>query len=396
MDHLDYDDTDEDLTIVIKSEDDTVFCESKVNSVLLKMLSPWWKTKLTSSGFSDWVHSSSCTITHESPRVAEFALNAARLRIKQSDLVSEADLGFTFQLWQLADMWQFGYLSGLCQGALQELLTGQDADTLKSFVTAALEHSDAILESVLVPFFIDHPKERSQAVYLAFDDKPMLRLAEVAPIAGFQSVSQNFKDRLASYVETCNDTVLVQYLQNNPEARSTALYRKQSFERCMLLFAAAPLPFVQDMVELTLKSSWAKEMKQLAMSAIDFDRVTSRDQRYLSLHHNELPQEVYIYRALWKCTQRMVANPAFSMATSPPWAVAYTQTHYGEDKAGHAGPVKFTMQSVRQAVFFCNSPAYGIVNDRRIVRPGMPFAFHSGDWIVVYEAPSAFISRSIN
>lgn len=138
---------------------------------------------------------------------------------------------------------------------MQELLTGQDADSLKSFVTAALEHSDAILESVLVPFFIDHPNERSQAVYLAFDDKPMLRLAEVAPIAGFQTVSQKFKDRLASYVETCNDTVLVQYLQNNHEGRSTALYRKQSFERCMLLFAAAPLPFVQDMVELTLKSS---------------------------------------------------------------------------------------------------------------------------------------------
>lgn len=396
MDHLDYDDTDKDLTIVIKSEDDTVFCESKVNSVLLKMLSPWWKTKLTSSGFMDWVHSSSCTITHESPRVAEFALNAARLRIKQSDLVSEADLGFTLQLWQLADMWQFGYLCGLCQGALQELLTGQDADTLKSFVTAALEHSDAILESVLVPFFIDHPKERSQAVYLAFDDTPMLRLAEVAPIAGFQTVSQNFKDRLASYVETCDDTVMVQYLQNNPEARSTALYRKQSFERCMLLFAAAPLPFVQDMVELTLKSSWAKEQKQLAMSAIDFDRVTSRDERYLSLHHKELPQEVYIYRALWKCTQRKVATPAFSIATSPPWAVAYTQTYYGEDKAANAGPVKFAMQSVRQSVFFCNSPAYGIINERRIVRPGMPFSFQSGDWIVVYEAPSAFISRSIN
>ena len=41
MNHLAYDDEDEDLTVVIKSDAETTFCETKVNSVLIKMLSPW-------------------------------------------------------------------------------------------------------------------------------------------------------------------------------------------------------------------------------------------------------------------------------------------------------------------------------------------------------------------
>ena len=223
----------------------------------------------------------------------------------------------------------------------------------------------------------------------------MLRLAEVAPIAGFQTLSDKFKDRLANYVETCNDTTLVQYLQNNPEARSTFLYRKLSFERCMLLFAAAPLPFVQDMVELVVESSWAEVQKQLAMSAIDFTRMTSQDQSYLSKHHTKLPQEVYVYQALWKCTQRLVAQPEFSMASSPPWAIACAKNHYGMDEiAAQAGPVKFVMQGSKQSVFFCSTSAYGILNEGWIVRSGMPFPFRSGDRIVVYAAPNAFVPRS--
>ncbi len=41
MNHLAYDDEDEDLTVVITSDAETTFCETKVNSVLIKTLSPW-------------------------------------------------------------------------------------------------------------------------------------------------------------------------------------------------------------------------------------------------------------------------------------------------------------------------------------------------------------------
>ena len=80
MNHLDYDGTEEDLTVTINSEDGSTFREVTVNSVLLKMLSPWWKSKLASSGYKDGVINGCCTIHCENPIVTEFALNAARLR----------------------------------------------------------------------------------------------------------------------------------------------------------------------------------------------------------------------------------------------------------------------------------------------------------------------------
>lgn len=295
-------------------------------------------------------------------------------------------------------MWQFAYLADLCQGALQELLTGEDTDTLKSFVTAALEHSSAILEAVVVLFFVANPTKRSHAVYLAFDDKSMLRLAEEAPIAGFQNCRE-FLDRLATYAETCADAELVQYLQCNPEARDKRLYSKQSFERCMLLFAAAPLPFVKSMVALGVESSWTPEQKKLVMSAIDFNRVTGHDQNYLSLHHEMLPQQVYVYQALWKCTQRMLAHPEASMASSAPWAIACSKDYYGicsDRELRPAGPVKFLLKSPKQAMFYCKSNAYGILNTHRMVRAGMPFTFCAGDTLVVDLSPNAVIQKAWN
>jgi len=50
-------------------------------------------------------------IVHENPRVAEVALDAAKFRLQQADLVAEGDLNLAYTTWQLADMWQFGYLS---------------------------------------------------------------------------------------------------------------------------------------------------------------------------------------------------------------------------------------------------------------------------------------------
>ena len=44
----------------------------------------------------------------------------------------------------------------------------------------------------------------------------------------------------------------------------------------MILFAAAPLPTVKDMIKVALQSSWAPEEKELALSAIDYSRVTKR------------------------------------------------------------------------------------------------------------------------
>lgn len=70
MNHLDYEGTEEDLTVTINSEDGSIVREVTVNSALLRMLSPWWKSKLASSGFKDEVINGRCTIHCESPTVS--------------------------------------------------------------------------------------------------------------------------------------------------------------------------------------------------------------------------------------------------------------------------------------------------------------------------------------
>lgn len=159
----------------------------------------------------------------------------------------------------------------------------------------ALNHNDAILEEVLVPFFVDHPEERKNDLYLAFSDRVLLRLAEVAPIAGFQTLSHTFMERFCVYASGWDDSKFTQYMQRNPEARNQQLFSSRSLECCVILFAAAPLPFVKDMIKVALESSWTLEEKDLALSAIDYSRVTSVDQKYLTNHHHELPQQAYIY-----------------------------------------------------------------------------------------------------
>ena len=391
MNHLAYDDKDENLTVVIKSDAETTFCETKVNSVLIKMLSPWWRAKLTSGGFKDSVQDSRCVIVHENPRVAELALDAAKFRLRQADLVAEGDLNLAYTTWQLADMWQFGYLSSICQGALQDLLKdlSTDADRLE-FVKVALNHNDAILE-VLVPFFVDHPEERSTDLYLAFNDRVLLRLAEVAPIAGFQSRSHKFVDRFRVYASGWDDSEFTQYMQRNPEARNQQLFLSRSFECCVILFAAAPLPFVKDMIKVALQSSWTPEEKELALSAIDYSRVTSADQKYLTNHHHELPQQAYIYRALWQSSQEQLSHPQITISSSAPWTIHCCHDDYTSDRRLlKAGPIRFERVNYREAVFFSNVKAYGLLYRRDycvgVVQAGKPFGCTNGSVLIVYES----------
>ena len=56
MEFLDYDDAAEDLTVVVMSQDNHVFCEIMINSSLLKMLSPWWKMRLTKKNALHFYH----------------------------------------------------------------------------------------------------------------------------------------------------------------------------------------------------------------------------------------------------------------------------------------------------------------------------------------------------
>lgn len=390
MNHLDYDSADEDLTVLVESENGASFCECTVNSMLLKMMSPWWKTKLTPSGFKDHVREDACTIVYESPSVAECALNAARLRTTKADLVA-TDLGFVFQVWQLADMWQFTYLTSLCDSALQDLLTDTDAETLQSFVTTALEHSDAMMEDVLIPFFISHPTQRSADLYLAFDDKAMLKLAQMAPIAGFQARS-SFANRLASHAERCADDELVQYMEQNPEARSPALYRQQTLERCIVLFAKAPLAFVKHMVELVLTSTWSTEQRDFALMAIDFGRVTSFDLKYLKGVHERLPQQAYIFKHLWMCSQRLHKNEYLSTSLSAPWAVACAKDCFCDTRTVSVGPIQVSIRGTRNATFEGAPTAYGLLgcsDNPRVVRPGRSFTFSYGQVLVIYDASNA-------
>ena len=392
MNHLAYDDEDEDLTVVIKSDAETTFCETKVNSVLIKMLSPWWRAKLTSGRIKDCVQEKRCVIVHENPRVAKLALDAAKFRLQQADLVAEGDLNLAYTTWQLADMWQFGYLSSICQGALQDLLKdlSTDADRLE-FVKAALNHNDAILEDVLVLFFVDHPEERKTDLYLAFSDRVLLRLAEVAPIAGFQSRSSQFRERFHVYASGCDDSELTQYMQCNPEARSQQLFLSRCFECCVILFAAAPLPFVKDMISVALQSSWAPEEKELALSAIDYSRLTSLDQEYLKDHHHELPPQAYIYRALWQSLQQQVSNPGTTISSSAPWIIHCCHDDYKSDqRLLTAGPIRFERISYQQSVFFSDVAAYGSLYCydfcAGVVQAAKPFRFNEGSVLIVYES----------
>lgn len=167
-----------------------------------------------------------------------------------------------------------------------------------------------------------------------------------------------------------------------------------------MLFASAPLPFVKDMVSMALDSSWTEVEKELVLSAIDYDRVTSNDQEYLGRHHQQLPQQAYLYRALWRRSQHKVKHPAATVSQSPPWVIACCKDHYGEQQTVQAGPIKLHPRSMRQGVFFSTTPAYGILyrlgRPQGVVQPGLPFDFLASNVLVVFEAQNAVILRSVN
>ena len=341
-------------------------------------------------------------IVHENPRVAEVALDAAKFRLQQADLVAEGDLNLAYTTWQLADMWQFGYLSSICQGALKDLLKdlSTDADRL-DFVKLALSHNDSILEEVLVPFFVDHPEERKTDSYLAFSDRVLLRLAEVAPIAGFQSRSHQFRERFRVYASGCDDSELTQYMQCNPEARYQQLFLSRSFECCVILFAAAPLPFVRDMISVALQSSWTPEEKELALSAIDYSRVTSIDQGYLTDHHHELPQQAYIYWALWQSSQQHVSHPEITISSSAPWTIHCCRDGYKPgQRCLRAGPIRFENIDYQQADFFSDVAAYGVLYSYNycvgVVQAAQPFRFSKGSVLIVCESLNNAVVTAVN
>ena len=402
MEYLDYDGAEEDLTVVVMdSEDDVVFAEVAINSALLKMLSPWWKTKLTATGFKDSVRDGRCFVVHDSPEVAEMALGAAKLRLSQEDLQADADLNLIFKLWRLADMWQFGYLSRMCQVAMTSVLTQTDEATLKEFVESALQHSDTVLDDVLVPLFVENPQFRTPKLYLAFDDLTLFTLAEAAPIAGFQAQNEEFKHRLAEYVDTLDDDCFVRLMLNNPEARSQTLYSERSLECFMLSCASAPLPLVSSMVDVVLKSDWSSEQKEVAISAIDFDRLISTDQKFFCVYHKQLPYLSYVWHALWLASTTQLAFPYISIARSAPWTVAFSDEYLPHTKEISVGPVTVVLHSRGNASFGCVSPAYGILrtprswsrlNDsyfQQVVQPGRPFSCGSNTVLIVYESPLA-------
>ncbi len=223
----------------------------------------------------------------------------------------------------------------------------------------ALNHNDAILEEVLVPFFVDHPEERKNDLYLAFSDRVLLRLAEVAPIAGFQTLSHTFMERFCVYASGWDDSKFTQYMQRNPEARNQQLFSSRSLECCVILFAAAPLPFVKDMIKVALESSWTLEEKDLALSAIDYSRVTSVDQKYLTNHHHELPQQAYIYRALWQSSQEHLSHPHTTVSSSAPWTIhcCRDDAYISDRRLLRAGPIRFERVNHREAVFFSDVEA---------------------------------------
>ncbi len=164
------------------------------------------------------------------------------------------------------------------------------------------------------------------------------------------------------YASGCDDSELTQYMQCNPEARNQQLFLSRSFECCVILFAAAPLPFVKDMISVALQSSWTPEEKELALSAIDYSRVTSLDQGYLTDHQHELPQQAYIYWALWQSSQQHVSHPETTISSSAPWTIHCCRDGYKPgQRCLRAGPIRVEKIDYQQAVFFSDVAAYGVL-----------------------------------
>lgn len=409
MEFLDYDGAEEDLIVVVTSEDGTVFSEVAVNSVLLRMLSPWWKTKLTPNGFKEEIRDGRCTVIDDTPEVAVMALQIAKLRFHQQDLQKDADLNTIFKLWRLADMWQFGYLAKMCQSAMTHLLTQTDEASIREFISSAMDHSETIMEDVLLPLFLENPQLRTPTLYLAFDDQTMFTVAERAPIAGWLTASADYNDRLEHYVETLDDDEFVRFMVANPEARFQNLYALRSVECCMLLFAEAPLPLVSSMISLVLSSGWNRSQKEIAMLAVDFDRIVGHESKFFERVGEQLPSVTYIWQSLWRASNRQRANRFLSISYAAPWVVTFSDNYFSDAKKISAGPIEVVLRGRNDAHFFSSVPAYGVVRTHctnnswcwlessyqcDVVQPGQQFLCGVNSVLVIYESDATVLHTS--
>ncbi len=394
--YLDYDGADEDLTVIVNDSKGVKHSEMLVNSVLLKMLSPWWRAKLSCSQFQDCIDRRgppSVHISQDEPEVAALALQAARLDLTVDALVKNGDLANSFRLWQLADMWQFGYLTHICLQALRKQLLGKGLADLQQLLQPAMQHSETFLRDVLIPFFKDFEEQRTQEIYLGLGGIATVQLASAAPIQGFQ-LEQAFQEQLAEVSQEWNLEQLCDYMQQNVEARSRHIYASRSPDACCKLFSAAPLPSVTDMLRIALEANWTRKQKQKAIRAVDLSRMLTSDQSFVKIHHQRLPQEASIYRALWQAANRFAEHSHVSHSMATPWTFHF---HYDLFASAipsvRAGPVTLTFTTtsdfLKSARFTTDKPSYGLLwtsprctRSPQLLQSGKPFAYKL-DWLVL-------------
>ena len=397
--HLEYDPSDEDLTVAINSPRGCCHSEVRASCLLLKMFSPWWKSRLSSS-FQDCGPSANDRVIHITvgePDVAALALRAARLALSVDDLVKLGDLQATFKLWQLADMWQFGYLVELCQRALRVQLRGKDPTEMQQLLRPALEHSQDFLQEVLKPFFKEHVEERSPEVYLGLGGAAPLQLAQAAPIPGFQSRCGFQQQLLQLSHEHMTEKEVLEYLEQNVEARSKDFYATRSADACIRLFASAPLPRVYDMLSLVLASRWNRSQKTRALKAVNLGRLLTSDVTFLKQHHMQLPQEANMYRALWQASMRFAQHTHASHSLAAPWTFHFHNLKYQSNISSiKSGPVQLEFTHTTtfdlEVRFTTARKAYGLLLDYRehsmphgprIYQAGVAFAITSTDILLI-------------
>ena len=239
-------------------------------------------------------------------------------------------------------MWQFGYVVHLCQQALRKQLVDQGVREVENLLQPAMQHSERFLEQVLEPLFIGCEEERSNKIYLSLVGIATVRLAQVAPIQGFQQNS-DFQDQLAAVSQQWTQQQLCDYMQHNVEARSKRLYAIQSPDTCCTLFSIAPLPRVCDMLSIALNANWSQGQQQRAICAVDFNRMLTGDLDYVQNNRQQLPQDTSIFYGLWQAATRFAHHSHVSSSMKPPWTFHFhsdSHVYASEILTVWAGPVR--------------------------------------------------------
>lgn len=394
--HLEYDPADEDLTVELQHLDGRCHIQIRLNESLLKMFSPWWRTRLSSNNFQDCGHGGQDRIVRVAlaePDMGALALRAARLALSLDDLTALGQVQTTWQLRQLADMWQFGYLVDLCHRALRVQLRGRPASELEQLLRPALDYS-GFLDEVLKPFFRESKEERCKELYLGLGGAATLQLAEAAPIPLFQ-LENSFQDQLQQASQQWSTQQICDYLKRNVEARSKTFYATLAPDVCIRLFASAPLPCVTDMLQIVQNSRWHRKQRMRAYQAIDLKRLLDSDLSHVRVHHRQLPQTTSMYHALWQASMRFAAHSHVSHSLAPPWTFHFRSTKCETfvDLTVNSGPVKLTFQTESgwnlRASFQTLENAYGVLllrNDpssATLCQRGMSFSFQPGQILLV-------------